>query len=288
MDDLAVGRRCGRVFGCSCGRCVAIWARDRRQLWSRALGGARVPLGLLTVTAPGAESLPWSCPPGKHPGPCSGPQGCRVDEWAAWEWNATSPGRRKRMWRALAGRLYRKGLKRVLHGYVWEPQQRGVGHLHIVVALHALPVVLGMLRALAPRYGFGFVDDARGRPQGGGSERIAGYVAGYLNGGGKVEQVVRAVEDGVIPHRSWYVPVWLTQRTGVTMRAARRWRRWWAAAMGLLPPAADTGCGRLWGMAVGSPPQAGGRRAPPSAVAEAARLWSSLGYYRRTALPGNA
>lgn len=268
------GRRCGRVFRCSCGRCVAIWARDRRRVWSQALKAAPVPLGMLTVTAPGSDLLPWACEPGDHLGKCEGPRGCRVDTRSAWDWNSTSAGRRKRMWRAMTARLTRKGLRRVVYGYVWEPQQRGVGHLHIVVALHALPIVLGVLRKLAPAYGFGFIDDARSRPKGGGSEGIARYVAGYLNGGSKVEQVVAAVERGVIPHRSWYVAPFLTRRTGTNMRLARRVRRWWATRMGLLPPAADTGCGQILGMLDGGPaPKAGGRRAPPSAVAEAARLW---------------
>ncbi|MEX1208662.1 MAG: hypothetical protein WEE36_08720 [Acidimicrobiia bacterium] len=240
-----------------------------------------MPIALITVTAPGADVLPWACAPGDHPGPCSGPRGCRVEEPARSFWNWTAGARRKRLHRALSGRARRRGMKRWLVGYVWEPQQRGVGHLHLVVFLHTVPFIVAALRELGPRYGFGFVDDARSRPRGGGSEKVTSYITGYLNGSPKLEAVAAAVTAYELPSRCWYLAAWVTRGTGVTMRALRRVRRWWAAANGFLPPAADTGCGRLWGMLAGSPPKAGGRRAPPSAVSEADRLWRVLGYSRR-------
>jgi hypothetical protein len=46
--------------------------------------------------------------------------------------------------------------------------------------------------------------------------------------------------------------------------------------MGLLPPAADTGCGWLWGIPGGGTPLAGCRRGYP-ATAAAAALWRALG-----------
>jgi hypothetical protein len=118
----------------------------------------------------------------------------------------------------------------------------------VVVALAAMPLVVGILREIAPGYGFGFIDDGRGFHRRGGSGSIGGYLTGYLNGSGKVEATVAAVDAGVVPHRSWYLAGWVTRSSGVTMRSCRRVRRWWAAAVGLLPPAADTGCGWLWGV----------------------------------------
>jgi hypothetical protein len=151
-------------------------------------------------------------------------------------------------------------------GYVWEPQRRGVGHLHVVVALPGARVVGDVLRDLAPAYGFGFVDDgSRSRRRGGGGGGVAGYLVGYLNGS-KVPATVEAVVAGIVPHRSWYLASWLTMASGVTMRTLRRVRRWWAAAVGLLPSAPDMGCflvldlaGMLWG-----------RRAPPAVLPMAA------------------
>lgn len=119
----------------------------------------------------------------------------------------------------------------------------------MVVALAATSLVADALRELAPVYGFGFVDDGRRsrarRERRGGGGSVAGYLTGYLNGASKVEAVVAAVDEGVIPHRSWYLAAWLTRRGGLNMRLCRRVRRWWAASVGLLEPPADTGCGLL-------------------------------------------
>jgi hypothetical protein len=149
------------------------------------------------------------------------------------------------MWAALGQRLRRRGLKRLVVGYVWEPQKRGVGHLHVVVALAGISVVAGMLQDLAPAYGFGFVDDgSRSRRRGGGGN-VAGYLVGYLNGG-KVAATVEAIERCELPARSWYVASWLTQLSRVTMRALRRGRRLWATEVGLMAPPPDVGCMRIW------------------------------------------
>jgi hypothetical protein len=49
-----IARRCNRVFGCECGRCLAIWGRDRKRVISSALRGD---LRLVTLTAPGGRLL---------------------------------------------------------------------------------------------------------------------------------------------------------------------------------------------------------------------------------------
>jgi hypothetical protein len=258
-----IARRCNRVFGCECGRCLAIWGRDRKRVISSALRGD---LRLVTLTAPGAEVLPWACPIAhRH----DGRNGCKVDRVEADAWNASVVNRERRLRRAVLGRLRRRGFSRVVAAKVWEPQGRGVAHAHYAVGLAAHRPFVAALKELAPRYGFGFVDDGRGHRGGGG---VGGYLGGYLGSGGKVEAVAAAVEDGVIPHRSWWVSPELTRYTGVTMRSLRLVRKVWAHLQGLIAPPAATGCGWLWARAsragaagVGGPTEGGGaRRAPPS------------------------
>lgn len=96
-------------------------------------------VGVLTITAPGEELLPWDCEGlNEHPGEkCSGPNGCRVEWIYATIWNATAQARMSRLFEAASlaadryvRRLYGgKVLPRQI-GNVRVPQQRGVHHFH--------------------------------------------------------------------------------------------------------------------------------------------------------------
>jgi hypothetical protein len=125
----------------------------------------------------------------------------------------------------------------VILAKAWEPQARGVGHLHLVIPLELVARVTSLLRAIGPDYGFGFVDDGsrgRRRLRPGATGVDAGrYLASYIGNGGKVEDVLQGVRDGVVPSRTFYVANSLSGLSGCTMRSLRLRRRAWACLEGL-------------------------------------------------------
>jgi hypothetical protein len=140
--------------------------------------------------------------------------------------------------------------------------------LHLLVPLVGIAVVAGILKELAPVYGFGNIDSGEKSRKRYGNRGAGSYLAGgYMGGLKKATDAVEAIQAGVIPHRSWYVAAWLTQLSRVTMRSQRRVRRLWASSVGFLPPPPDTGCWRILRM-LGLVANASGR-GPPS---KAARL----------------
>jgi len=176
---------------------------------------------MVTVTAPGSDLLPWACDQDhKH----SGRLGCRVDPDTAARWNATATARWAMLWQALRNDLRLSGL--LVLCKVWEPQSRGVGHIHLIVPLIHHRVVVSWLKAHAQDFGFGFVDDGRGVPPGSPAIAAGAYVASYLGSAGKVDGVCDAIREGVIPSRSFYVAPAISQ--GCTMRSLRLKRRAWA------------------------------------------------------------
>jgi hypothetical protein len=154
--------------------------------------------------------------------------------------------------------------------YFWEPQQRGVGHLHLLVPLVGIAVVAGILEELAPVYGFGNIDSGERSRRRYGNGGAGSYLAGgYMGGLKKATDAVEAIQAGVIPRRSWYVAAWLTQLSRVTMRSQRRGRRLWASTAGFLPPPPDTGCWRILRM-LGLVANVSGR-GPPSRASQLLR-----------------
>lgn len=176
---------------------------------------------MITVTAPGSDVLPWGC---HEDHDHSGRIGCRVEEVSASRWNETAPGRWASMWQVLRNDLRLSGL--LVLCKVWEPQRRGVAHLHLVVPLVAHRVLVWWLKAHAQDFGFGFVDDGRGIPPGSPASAAGAYVASYIGTAGKVEGVCDAIAEGVIPIRSFYVSPVIAD--GCTMRHLRMRRRAWA------------------------------------------------------------
>lgn len=263
-----------------CPRCGQAWARD----WLRnmetnlaAYGGAVV---MLTITAPGEERLPWD----EHH--CRvvqgrtrhkthrGPIGCRVQQRAAREWSDTLSWR----WAKLRGaaQLATKratGQQAVILERAYEPQKRGVPHLHVVLGYRtradqeAAHVFVGHVKRLVGDYDFGFADGrgsaarSRGiktrpavemygvelRPMLG--ENAARYLASYLTGrAGKAKKkgtIRENISSPVMPRSLLWLTPKLTSKeqaitsdgrpTGVTMRMLRRARHLFAAAKGLCP-----------------------------------------------------
>jgi hypothetical protein len=235
----------------SCPVCGPRWARD----WQRVLGANLEALGVevvtIAITGPGADRLPWDeehCAQrrlGKHHRH-SGGRGCRVQQRALREWCDTLTYR----WQLLrhAARL---ATKREL-GYappwlvcrVWEPQKRGVPHLHLVLPFgtgfeqQAARVFLKHLKRLAREYDFGHV----GRHKGPELQPISGreaarYLANYLAGRTAKKTSIRDnIADPKLPRSLLWLTPKLTRETLVTMRTLRRCRHLWAAWDGICDP----------------------------------------------------
>ena len=239
-----------------------LWGGDTRVKLLANLSAYGGDVGLLTVTAPGAEVLAWDgsgCAwRGEHEH--SGSLGCVVEEEAAHEWNGMAPGR----WRALhreAMRIARREAKRsglcldelgkcwwTMLARAWEWQKRGALHVHVIVPMATYAEALvsrfyaDALAVLAPSYGFGYVDLGRRQPgqrarvlQKLSRERAARYIGKYLApidpGTGKIT-LTDAVLRRDVPGHVVHVARSLTRETRYTMRTLRVRRRvWWQFAL---------------------------------------------------------
>jgi hypothetical protein len=248
---------CGKILPESVSRCRRrtcpsygpTWARDtmrkiRENL--RTYGGLAA---MCTLTAPGVDAgLVWDRAKCTH-GPnvsCGKAYGCKVVGAVAELWND-----RSRSWWSQLNRVCKQRADRMLsrHGldrkggvlvYEWELQARGLWHLHFVVGLEtaweriwAIEYCKAM-RALAPRYGFGFVDDKPlRRPEP--AEKVARYLSKYLakwqeDGTFEITETVKTAGRSLLT----YVSRGLTARSCCTMRNLRNARTVWAWLSGLI------------------------------------------------------
>jgi hypothetical protein len=240
-----LGRTCKRR---SCRICGQRWARNVYVVLSRNLDcvGAVV---MVTLTAPGEDVLPWDRELCTH-GPgvdCAGKRGCKVQARALREWAGGGPayvtddgveygrGGDVAQWRwKQAHDVARKAAPDArLLARVWEPQRRGVPHLHVILAAGrpcdriAANAYARALVAAAPRYGWG-PQHRIGKPQSGAD--AARYLASYLTGRNSRKASIREnIADRRLPSSLVYVSADLTRITGVTMRRLRL-VRWFRAA----------------------------------------------------------
>ncbi len=258
--------------GSSCKRrdcpvCGVRWARDWRKSMMENLAALHGPIVMISITAPGEERLPWDeahCGhrrKHKH----RGPFGCRVQRRAAREWADTCVYRWQRLRQAAAlatkratRHIVSDGLAPVILERVWEPQKRGVPHLHIVLPYRTYQeqmVAHCFANELAQRagdYDFGFVDARQDSSQPFGrrlkvtvAEDAARYLSSYLTGRSTKKNSIREnISDPIMPRSLiWQSPkmtstgaVTATGRpTYVTMRTLRRARQLYAWAKGLCP-----------------------------------------------------
>lgn len=200
---------------------------------------------MITVTAPGVDVLPWDrsrCKL-KRRHRCEGPAGCVVHDEAADAWSADASARWAKLRQAARVAAKRatphKTPPRLL-GRVWEPQKRGVPHVHVVVdcstaeLLEAAEAFRSALARLAPAYGFGRVDKDI-NPHG--PEKAAGYVADYLTGRQRRARVKKTsirenIADPRMPRSLLWMTPQLTRVTRVTMRTLRYVGWYWAAVRG--------------------------------------------------------
>lgn len=248
----------------TCPGYAPLWAGDQnRRFWSNLLHyGDTIPdrfearVALVTITAPGADQLPWDtryCEPDPlggrvqtnvfdalgglireveqhRPHRHSGDKGCAVEYKAARAWNEWAPHEWTRLNRAAMTAVARLGFKSPLLAYVWEFQKRGVLHLHCVCAF-STPEELAATRAyqaelvrLASAYLFGRVDSEE-RPRT--VARAADYLSRYLVRGGRGSKptIQETVTRADAPTLVAYVAPRLTKATGVTMGFLRSKRR---------------------------------------------------------------
>jgi hypothetical protein len=125
---------------------------------------------------------------------------------------------------------------------VWEKQRRGLAHLHGVLSAGTpderrwAREYVTALRAMATRYGFGYVDGWHkvGRKLWPGEEAGA-YLSGYfVRGRDRKASITENVLAGDLPRLVVFVARDLTGRTGCTMRSLRNARRLWASRENLI------------------------------------------------------
>jgi hypothetical protein len=210
---------------------------------------------LVTLTAPGADVLPWDrskCRPGEHR--CSGGRGCRVHWVAAAGWNATVTkrlGELLKVAREQTRRSHGSKAQVVVLGYVCEAQQRGVFHPHVVLGYRtaasraALDTFRQALRRKRGSYGFGTGRKSfdAGTPDRFTAGDAGRYISKYLRPDGAKTSFVPLLEaiNRITPRdpetgrlkvlvRPVYISTKLTRRTGVTMGFLRFkrwvWREW--------------------------------------------------------------
>lgn len=180
------GRSCKRR---DCPACGFRWARRWSRVFLLNLEHYAGDVAMITITAPGVEGgLPWdrgACLI-RRPHRCTGPAGCVVEEFAGDEWSSDQTLRWKMLREAARAAVKRRlDIAPSLIGRVWEPQKRGVAHLHIAVGckteeeLEAALAFRDELERLAPEYRFGFVSQ-KVDPHA--PKHAARYVAEYLTG----------------------------------------------------------------------------------------------------------
>jgi hypothetical protein len=175
---------------------------------------------LVTVTAPGADLLPWD------------ERSKRVVQHAAHEWNRSAQRRWSELHRRALQGTRRAGFDVRSLARVWQMQSRGVLHLHLVLGVNtpaehaAARFYVAQLRARSREFGFGFVDavdrDGKsGRSRVMAPERAAGYLSRYLGDSSQLREAIALRER---PRRLVWVSSGLTRSTSCTMRRLRRVR----------------------------------------------------------------
>lgn len=223
-------RRCMRR---RCVGCAKLLVGEQRRKLAGALGVVGSQLTLATVTGPGQDVLPWDtrycrhAPGAKH----DGRNGCRVKAHYAWAWNAYAAEQLRQLHRLANRRAQRvarqRGVWWGMVAKVWQLQERGVLHAHLVLPWGcpgeraATRAYVQALEALAPRYGFGYVDNhLRAGPREGPGWK--GYLSRYL--------AKDAGQLAELPMHALYVHRELAAYADCSIRRQRERRRRWAAS----------------------------------------------------------
>lgn len=227
-----------------------LWAMDTYVCFGENLKAHGTKAVLFSVTAPGADQLPWDESRCKLAGPHhhSGELGCEVEAGQALLWNESAQVRfstAQREAKRQADRALRQlGSSRRISKCLswWELQKRGVLHAHIVLPMgdaeerYWSRAYVDAWEAIAGRFWFGYVDrwgsiNDKAQP----SERVGRYVAGYTLGGKGKVPLQHAVRDPRMPARTFHINRRLTAISRATMRNARLNRRLNACFRGECP-----------------------------------------------------
>lgn len=223
------------------------WARSVGAVTRHNLEWLAGDVVMITITPPGVEELPWGCTR-RHrdrfgnPAPCSGRRGCKVDDDAADEWSQYAARKGWKLLRDAARKaVERAGLPAatLVVERFWEPQKRGVPHLHVIAAArtpleyHAANRFAEELERLAPLHRFGRVDRGQRTPSAGCPVRhhkaataaeiqactcayalprisardVSGYLVSYLTGRQAKKSTIREnISHPRMPRSLW----WLT------------------------------------------------------------------------------
>lgn len=230
----------------TCDICGLTWAMDWRVVLFANLKELDSLVMFSAITPPGQDHLPYDEAHCAHYGPHKHgkPYECRIDPDALAQWSHDISKRWKRLHNAARNAVKRRhGRCLSLATRAWEPQKRGAAHVHPVFAVPTPhDVVLASayfeeVARLAPRHGFGFVGQKRGRSQHVMSaERAAAYLSSYfVSGRGEKATLAENARNPHLPRLLIWINPALTRRTGVTMRSRRRCRQLWAVRSGLLP-----------------------------------------------------
>lgn len=247
--DPFTGSNCKRR---GCPHCGKGWVGSWEQNTRLNIGGNYGDVMLISLTAPGKDRLPWDCPVShQHSG---SKYGCQVEAAAANAWSAAAPENWRRLRDAARQAVKRADLPvaHLMLERVWEPQKRGVPHLHVVVGARsplereAAELFHAELLRRAVEYGFGPQVHATRVMR---AHDAARYLAGYLLGRSKRKGTIR---DNLADPRMPFSLIWITpvlaslsssermagmrerlgveRGTGVTMRRLR-YARWYLAAL---------------------------------------------------------
>lgn len=223
-----------------------LWAGDLRMKFFGALkayrairekGGlteAGIGVLMVTVTAPGADRLPWDEERCRGLGPHrhSGLLGCRIREDQGDLWNTAAPDR----WRRLNGEAARHvertfGHRAHLLSRVWEIQTRGALHIHALLGYStpaeraSADLYVEELGGRASGHGFGQIDRSESLRS---VTAAAAYLSGYFaNGKGSKMALTESVTKGEMPRSIAYVRPELSQHSGLTMQSLRLRRYLW-------------------------------------------------------------
>lgn len=229
-------RRCGCARPSRCAPCAEIKRNDvaavGRSGWTDRLAERG---WWVTLTAPGADVLPWDRALCSHSAgvPCSGKIGCQVEAEALAIWH-DQLGQR---WSWFVTELRRELDCDVQFFKTWEPQDRGALHAHSMMRTDE-PLterrMVAAVKAAALRWGFGEqvkceMVDLGDTLQ---AAKCAGYCAKYSSKGADALPSVRRLNcaTGEVRHggyRSWSS----SRRWGDTMASVKLRRCQWAASM---------------------------------------------------------
>lgn len=254
-------RSCGSARSVRCGTCARLKRGDvasiGRSGWSSRAGAGAL---LVTLTAPGADVLPWDTAACTHHPTvaCAGAIGCRVQALPAAAWHATLPLR----WSHFVTETRRSlnpGLSgspscwpvRVEFFKTYEPQRRQALHIHAMIRYEGVVTLRRVVAALSKARrlnGFGPQMDVKLVDIGDAERaaRTAGYVAKYCSKSADELPNLRRLDIATGEVTQGGLRAWSASRQwGDSMAATVARRRAYAAAraradaLGSMPVAAD-------------------------------------------------